>query len=117
MRSIKLQKVTLTNSQVPDDFEFSYKKELLRLVEIVPEGSTITAMKEALKAQEILSNASGTATIFLEDSTWEFLRAKVNAEKWRFVAKELLDFNNAINDAPECEAPHLRQEKAAAAAA
>jgi len=117
MRSIKLQKVNLTNSQVPDDFELNYRKELLRLVEIVPEGSTITAMKEALKAQEVLSKASDTALIFLEDSTWEFLRSKVNAEKWRFVAVELVDFNNAINDAKECDAPHLKQEKAAAAAA
>lgn len=127
MRAIKLEKVKLTNSQVPADFEFSYKAELLRMVEIIPEGSTISAMKEALKAQEVLSNASDSSTIFLEDSTWEFVRAKVNIEKWRFIAKELIDFNNAINDAKECEAPHLKQktedaetpqpEKQAAAAA
>lgn len=117
MRSIKLQKTRLTNSQVPEDFEFNYRKELLRLVEILPEGAAITAMKEALKAQEILSSASDEATIFFEDSTWEFVRAKVNAEKWRFVAKELVAFNNAINDAPECEAPHLKQEKTMAAGA
>lgn len=122
MRSIRLTKVKLTNSQVPADFDFSYKAELLRMVEIIPEGSTITAMKEALNAQKVLSKAADDSLIFLEDSTWEFLRGKVNAEKWRFVAAELVDFNNAVNDAKECEAPHLRQvaeesERATAAAA
>jgi len=105
MKRIHLKTVKLTNSQLPEDFEFDYKRELLQIIEIVPEGITTSQMASALKVQEKLRNAD--KSFYLEDADWEWLKNKVTAHKWRFIAAEILDFQKAISDALTEDAPHL----------
>lgn len=105
MKRIHLKTVKLTNSQLPEDFEFDYKRELLQIIEIVPEGITTSQMASALKVQEKLRNAD--KSFYLEDADWEWLKGKVTAHKWRFIAAEIIDFQKAITEAPTEDAPHL----------
>lgn len=105
MKRIILKTVKLTNSQLPEDFEFDYKKELLQIIEIVPEGVTTSQMASALKIQAKLRNAN--ESFYLEDADWQWLNSKVAAHKWRLIASEIIDFVKAISDAPEEETPHL----------
>ena len=105
MKRIFLKTVTLSNSNIPDGFEFDYKKELLQIIEVLPEGATISQMSSALKVQAILKNAS--QSFYLEDADWEWLKNKVTANKWRIVAPELVDFEKAITEAVTEDAPHL----------
>ena len=106
MKRIHLKTVTLTNTQLPEGFKFEYKKELLQIIEIVPEGVTTSQMASALKIQDKLRNAEHS--IYLEDADWQWLNSKVAAHKWRLVAKEVVEFVQSIADAKNEEAPHLK---------
>lgn len=111
MKAIKLQKATLSITQEPlQDFEFNYRRELLQIVEIQAEGVTVGQMASALKVQKALKSVSDEGTLFLEDADHEWLKGKVQANKWRFVAPEILDFHNAVCNAKDAEAPHLTGE-------
>jgi len=111
MKRIFLKTVSLSNSQLPADFEFDYRKELLQIIEVVPEGVTVSAMAAALKVQKALTNA--IESVWLEDADWDWLKGKVLANKWRFIAPEIVDFEKAITEAETAEAPHLTQAAAA----
>jgi len=108
MKRIFLTSVKLTNSQLPEEFEFDYKKELLQIIEIIPEGVTTSQMASALKVQGKLRNAH--ESVFLEDAEWEFLKSKVANHKWRFIAPEIVEFEKAITEAIEEEPVHLKLE-------
>jgi hypothetical protein len=105
MKRIRLKTVPLSNSTLPDGFEFDYKKELLQITEILPEGATISQMSSALKIQKALKNAN--ESLYLEDADWQWLKDKVTGNKWRIVAPELVDFEKAITEAATEDAPHL----------
>lgn len=110
MKRIFLKTVKLTNSSIPEGFEFDYKKELLQIVEVLPEGATVSQMASALKVQAKLNNAH--ESFYLEDADWKWLCDKVSGNKWRFVAPELADFEKAITEAATEDAPHLAQAAA-----
>jgi hypothetical protein len=109
MKRIFFKTVGLSNSQLPAEFEFDYRKELLQIIEIVPEGLTVSAMSSALKVQKALSNA--IESVYLEDADWEWLKGKVQVHKWRFVASEIVDFEKAITEAETAESPHLASKQ------
>lgn len=108
MKRIHLKTVKLTNSQLPDNFEFEYKKELLQIIEIVPEGITTSQMASALKIQKKLQNA--VDSIYLEDADWQWLNSKMAAHKWRLIAPEVVEFVESIARAKTEEAPHLNPD-------
>lgn len=108
MKQIQLQVTKLTNSSVPSDFELSYKKEFLRLVEIMPEGVTASQMGTQIKIAAKLQNASEKGKLFLEDAEWEMLKTKVSAAKWNFIAPEIVAMVEAVEKAEEVDTPHLR---------
>lgn len=105
MKRIFLKTVKLTNSSIPEGFEFDYKKELLQIVEVLPEGATVSQMASALKVQAALKNAH--ESFYLEDADHQWLADKVKANKWRLVAPELAEFEKAITEAATEDAPHL----------
>lgn len=108
MRAIKLFETTITNSQVPPEFKLSYRKEFLRLVDLIPEGVTAAQMKSALKVSAALSKTPEDGTLYLEDADWEYLKGKISAAKWTFVAPEIVEMVEAVELATEVEAPHLK---------
>jgi len=109
MKSFKLQKRTLTNSQLTENFEFNDKRELLQIVELSAEGLTVGAMKSALKVQAALSGVSDEGRVYLEDADHEWLKDKVENHRWRLIAPEIVHFVEGIKNAKEAEAPHLTQ--------
>jgi hypothetical protein len=109
MKIIPLKKVTLSNSQV-EGFEFNYRKELLQIIEISAEGMTVSQMGSALKIQKGLQSVSDEGALFLEDADQEWLKGRMVANKWRFVAPEIQDFHDEVCNAKDAEAPHLKGE-------
>lgn len=114
MKKIKLIKTKITNSQVPDDFELDYKKEFCRIVEVVPEGCTVSQMAMAIKVAGKLSSTPAGENLILEDAEAEFLSNKLKSAKFAFVAPELVTMVEAVEKAEEFQAPHLKSEKVSA---
>lgn len=112
MKKIKLIKTGITNSQVPEDFELDYKKEFSRIIEIVPEGCTVSQMTTAIKVAGKLANTPAGEDLILEDAEAEFLANKLKSAKFAFIAPELVTMVEAVEKAEECLAPHLKSEKA-----
>lgn len=112
MKKIKLIKTAITNSQVPDDFELDYKKEYSRIVEVVPEGCTVSQMAMAIKVASKLASTPPGEDLILEDAEAEFLANKLKAAKFAFVAPELVTMVEAVEKAEDYTAPHLKSEKA-----
>lgn len=112
MKKIKLIKTKITNSQVPDDFELDYKKEFCRIVEVVPEGCTVSQMANAIKVAEKLASTPAGENLILEDAEAEFLANKLKTAKFAFVAPELVTMVEAVEKAEDYTAPHLKSEKA-----
>lgn len=108
MKRLKLITVPVrSNSQVPEDFELSYRKELLRMVEIIPEGATASQMGVAIKVARKLRDTADGCLVFLEDSEHEYLRDKARAFKFTLAAAEIVEMVDAIEQAETCDAPHL----------
>jgi len=107
MKVIQLIVTSLSNSNVPADFELAYKKEFLRLVEIMPEGVIASQMGAHIKVAQKLQSAPPDGKLFLEDAEWELLKNKVTSAKWNFVAPEIVAMVEAVEKAEEAEAPHL----------
>ena len=107
MKQIKLITTPITNSQAPADFALNYRNEFLRLVEIAAEGLTVSQMAVAIKvASKLQSTPIGN--LYLEDTEWEYLRGKLSAAKWNFIAPEIVAMVEAVEKAETCEAPHLK---------
>lgn len=113
MKKIKLIKTKVTNSQVPEDFELDYKKEFQRIIEIVPDGATVSQMATAIKVAEKLSKTPPESTLWLEDAEQEFLLTKLKGTKFGFVAPEIVAMVEAVEHAETAEAPHLKAVKEA----
>lgn len=115
MKKIKLIKTKVTNaflSEKEPDFELDYKKEYSRIVEVVPEGCTVSQMAMAIKVAGKLASTPPGENLILEDAECEFLAGKLKQAKFAFVAPELVTMVEAVEKAEEYTAPHLKSEKA-----
>lgn len=108
MKQIKLIETSITNSNAPADFKLSYKKEFLRLVEIIPEGATASQMGSLIKVSEKLMKCPEDGTLYLEDAEWETLKGKLESAKFNIVAPEIVAMVEVVKKAEDSEAPHLR---------
>lgn len=108
MKVIQLKVTTLTNSSVPADFELNYKKEFLRMIEVMPEGVTASQMGTHIKVASKLQALSEEGKLFLEDAEWMLLKDKLTSAKFNFIAPEIVAMVEAVEKAEEAETPHLR---------
>ena len=113
MKRIKLVETKITNSQAPADFLLDYRREFLRLVEIVPEGITASQMGSAIRLSKKLQYCAPGNYLYLEDAEWEYLKNKVTTAKFNFVASEIVAMVDAVVQADDAMAPHLVEEAAA----
>ena len=109
MKQIKLIETPITNSQAPEGFKLNYRTEFLRILEIVPEGATVSQMGAAIKIVDKLNNTQIGHALFLEDAEHAYLKAKLDAARFIFVAPEIVAMVEAVANAEGCEAPHLAQ--------
>jgi len=112
MKSFQLKKTILTNSQT-DGFELNYRREFLQLVEVIPEGITISQMGTAIKVAEKLRHASDEGKVFLEDAEHEYLLNRLKNNKWKLVGPEIVEMVKVVEDATTEEAPHLAEKAGA----
>ncbi len=108
MKRIKLIKTAITNSQVPEDFELDYKKEFSRIVEVVPEGCTVSQMATAIKVAGKIASTPAGEDLILEDAETEYLANKLKSAKFAFVAPELVAMVEAVEKAEDVKTPHLK---------
>lgn len=112
MKSIRLKETTIESSQPgAADFTLKYREEYLRMVEVYPEGITVSQMRSALRVITALKKAGPTSLLVLEDADWEYL--KTRAENFRFglAAPEIVEMVDAVINAEPYEAPHLKGEE------
>jgi hypothetical protein len=110
MKAFRLQETTVTNSQAAEDLKLNYRREFLRMVEIIPEGVTASQMDSAIKVARKLRDTPDGGTVFLEDAEWEYLKQRAETHKFSLVAPEIVEMIAALRNAKTCEAPHLKQE-------
>lgn len=112
MKKIKLITTHIkSNSQVPEDFELSYRREFLRIVEIIQEGVTASQMGVAINVARKLQDTPDNSVVYLEDSEHEYLLNKARAFKFMLVASEIVEMIAAIEQAEPCHAPpHLARD-------
>lgn len=111
MKRFKLITTQVTsNSQVPEAFELNYRKEFLRMIEIAPEGTTVSQMGTAIKVAKKLQDTPDDGTVFLEDAEHEYLLGKARAFRFTLIAAEIVEMIEAVEKAETCEAPHLKRE-------
>ena len=113
MKRIKLITTKITSNTQVENFELNYRKELLRIVELIPEGATVSQMGTAIKVVKKLQDTPDGADCYLEDSEHEYLASKVRAARFTFVASEIVEMVEAVEKAEACEAPHLTGKAAA----
>lgn len=100
MKTIKLLQTPITNTQAPADFILDYRREFLRLVEISPEGLTVSQMDIAVKVARKLQDY-GAVEIFLEDAEWEHLLSRLKAARFNLIAPEIIDMLRSVESAPD----------------
>ena len=100
MKKITLIQTQITNTQAPADFVLDYRREFLRLIEISPEGMTISQMDLAIKIARKLQDY-GSHEICLEDAEWEYLLARLKTARFNLVAPEIVEMARAVESAPE----------------
>ncbi|MCI0353075.1 MAG: hypothetical protein L0Z53_26950 [Acidobacteriales bacterium] len=99
MRRIKLIETSVTNSAVPADFRLSYKTEFLRLCEISAEGMTISQMGDAIAVAKKIRDAEIGDTVSLENAEWEFLKSKLQSNRWTLISPEVVEMVKAVEAA------------------
>lgn len=112
MKQVKLKTVVLTNSQLTPGTELDYKREFLRLVEVIPEGATISEMGDLIKIADKLRGLDSDGTLYLEDSEHETLKRKLSIAKFTIIAPEVVEMVNSVNNAVSVEVAHLKAVKA-----
>jgi hypothetical protein len=100
MKLIKLIQTEITNTQAPVDFLLDYRREFLRLVEIAPEGLTVTQMDVAIKLARKLHNY-GDWEILLEDAEWEYLLNRLKSARFNLVAPEIVEMVKSVEQAQD----------------
>ena len=108
MKKIQLLSVPVTNSQAAKDFELDYRFEFLRLVEVVPEGITISEMGDAIKIADKLRIAQTGSTVYLEDAEHAYLLNRVKNFRFQLVCREIYDMLESLKNAVTEDAPHLK---------
>lgn len=111
MKAIRLITTPISNTHADKSFVLNYRKEYLGMVEIIPEGITASQMGAAVKVAEKLRQASDNAMLFLEDSEWEYLKARAEGYKFQIVAAEIIEMVDAVKQAKDADSPHLKGEK------
>jgi hypothetical protein len=100
LKQINLIQTPITNTQAPEGFILDYRGELLRIVEVIPEGATASQMGAAISIAKKLQDAPG-GVLVLENSEWEYLKAKVSAARFIFAAPEIVAMVVAVENAAE----------------
>src|SRR5262245_46722427 len=111
MKKIKIIETALTNSHAPEGFTLNYRREFLRMIETIPEGATASQMGVAIKIADKLTRCDLDHYVFLEDAEWKYLCDKATAARFGLVAPEIVAMVEAVQNAEECEAPHLTEGK------
>lgn len=111
MKRIRLIKTEISNSQAPSDFILDYRREFLRLVELAPEGLTVSQMDTAIKIARKLFH-SETETILLEDAEWKYLLDRLKSARFNLVAPEIVEMVKSVEQASEPEIEEAKTAKA-----
>ena len=98
MKKIKLIQTEITNTQAPEGFILDYRREFLRLVEISPEGLTISQMDTAIKVARKLQSY-GELEILLEDAEWQYLLDRLKAARFNLIAPEIVEMVRSVERA------------------
>ena len=104
------------NAQVQKqvDIEFDYRAQLLRMVEspMTPgSGVTKAELRKSLPLLDKIEQANGS--LLLEDEEWDYLKQKMANASWAFVHRALLEFEDAIENAPKVEVAVKKAEASA----
>lgn len=113
MKRIKLISTPLTNTNVPEGFLLDYRREFLRLVELIPEGITAMQMGAAISVARKLQQTEEGGYLLLEEHEWEYLRARLSAAKFTMAAPEIVVMVSAVELAKDVDASHLQREASA----
>jgi hypothetical protein len=108
MKRIKLIKTEISNTQAPIDFVLDYRREFLRLVELAPEGLTVSQMDTAIKVARKLVHCEGQE-ILLEDAEWKYLLDRLKGARFNLVAPEIVEMVLSVEraeDAPISQPAH-----------
>jgi len=84
--------------------DFDYKTQLISAASNPKEGTqgfTVADMRQALALTEKLEATNGVAE--LEEDEWQFLKARVEAQKWLVASQVILDFVAAVTGAEKVE--------------
>lgn len=111
MKRIKLIKTEISNTQAPPDFILDYRREFLRLVELAPEGLTVSQMDVAIKVARKLFR-SETEEILLEDAEWKYLLDRLKSARFNLVAPEIVEMVKSVEQAIEAEIEEAKSAKA-----
>ncbi len=99
MKRINLKICTVNNSAVPAGFELNYRREYLQLLEVAPDGVTVSEMAKLIRVIDRLKIAEDSGSILLEDADWQTLRERVEAAKFQFVAAEIVELVENVTNA------------------
>lgn len=110
MKRIKLISTPITNTNAPEGFLLDYRREFLRLVEIISEGITATQMGAAISVARKLQQTWEGDYLLLEEHEWEYLRARLSSAKFTIVAPEIVVMVSAVEFAEDVDAQHLQRE-------
>lgn len=116
MRYIQLKVVPIESNEGQAANKIDYKGQLLNLVSAYPDGALIEEMRRHTKLFRKVKSANPEGLLKLEDAEHEILVKKLKAVKWAFFAEEIVDFCDALENAPESE-PIAAMDKNAATAA
>ena len=100
MKRIRLIKTEISNTQAPPDFLLDYRKEFLRLVELAPEGLTVSQMDVAIKVARKLWDC-GNPEILLEDAEWQYLLDRLKSARFNLVAPEIVEMVRSVEQAQD----------------
>lgn len=99
MKRINLKICTVNNSAAPAGFELNYKREYLQLLEVAPDGVTVSEMAKMIRVIKRLKEAPDSGSILLEDADWQTLRERVESAKFQFVAAEIVELVENVTNA------------------
>jgi hypothetical protein len=64
-------------------------------------GETLVSMRAAVKVLDALeaAKASGAAELFLDESSWQFLKGRVESMTWAFAHRVFIEFSDDVLNA------------------
>lgn len=96
MPKIELKKVALNHPSAPEGWQLNYRVEFVNALQRIPEGVTVSEMARLLAIVSKLESAADESTIELTDAEFSILKTRLEATKYSFVSREIVEMVGSL---------------------